>query len=64
MSTAQQPYLACVRSTLTAALCLQNFGCQEVERHNKPEVETGKASEVILNPVNCCAPTRAVRCRD
>mmetsp|Transcript_10379 Transcript_10379/g.24599 ORF Transcript_10379/g.24599 Transcript_10379/m.24599 type:complete len:171 (+) Transcript_10379:246-758(+) len=51
MSTAQQPYLACVRSTLTAALCLQNFGCQEVERHNKPEVETGKASEVILNPV-------------
>mmetsp|Transcript_20855 Transcript_20855/g.42314 ORF Transcript_20855/g.42314 Transcript_20855/m.42314 type:complete len:171 (+) Transcript_20855:133-645(+) len=51
MATSQQPYLACVRSTLTAALCLQNFGCQEVERHNKPEVETGKSQEVILNPV-------------
>mmetsp|Transcript_28593 Transcript_28593/g.58431 ORF Transcript_28593/g.58431 Transcript_28593/m.58431 type:complete len:171 (+) Transcript_28593:215-727(+) len=51
MSTSQQPYLQCVRSTLTAALCLQNFGCQEVERHNKPEVEVGKSKEVILNPV-------------
>ena len=51
MATSQKPYLACVRSTLTAALCLQNFGCQEVERHNKPEVETGKSPELVLNPV-------------
>jgi len=36
---------------LTAAMCLQNFGCQEVERHNKPEVEVGKSPEVVLNPV-------------
>ena len=36
---------------MTAAMCLQNFGCQEVERHNKPEVEVGKSPEVVLNPV-------------
>jgi actin related protein 2/3 complex subunit 4 len=51
MATSQKSYLACVRSTLTAAMCLQNFGCQEVERHNKPEVEVGKAPELVLNPV-------------
>jgi len=34
-----RPYLTCIRNTLTAAMCLQNFPCQEVERHNKPEVE-------------------------
>lgn len=38
-SLALQPYLDCVRATLTAAMCLQNFASQEVERHNKPEVE-------------------------
>ncbi|KAH0992695.1 hypothetical protein GBA52_004178 [Prunus armeniaca] len=32
-------YLTCIRNTLDAAMCLQNFPCQEVERHNKPEVE-------------------------
>jgi len=51
MTTSQKPYLACVRSTLNAAMCLQNFGCQEVERHNKPEVEVGKSPELVLNPV-------------
>lgn len=38
-SLALQPYLDCVRATLTAAMCLQNFASQEVERHNKPEIE-------------------------
>ena len=38
MATSAQPYLACVKSTLTAALCLQSFACQDVERHNRPEV--------------------------
>lgn len=38
MTSSQQPYLACVKSTLTAAMCLQSFGCQDVERHNRPEV--------------------------
>ena len=34
-----KPYLSAVRSTLTAAMCLENFESQVVERHNKPEVE-------------------------
>ncbi len=51
MATTQQPYLLCVRNTLTAAMCIQNFACQEVERHNKPEVEVQKNSELLLNPV-------------
>ena len=34
-----KPYLNAVRSTLTAAMCLENFESQVVERHNKPEVE-------------------------
>mmetsp|Transcript_28887 Transcript_28887/g.62387 ORF Transcript_28887/g.62387 Transcript_28887/m.62387 type:complete len:151 (+) Transcript_28887:143-595(+) len=32
-------------------MCLENFACQEVERHNKPEIEFAKAKEVLLNPV-------------
>ena len=34
-----KPYLNAVRQTLTAAMCLENFSSQVVERHNKPEVE-------------------------
>ncbi len=34
-----RPYLNAVRDTLQAALCLENFSSQVVERHNKPEVE-------------------------
>jgi actin related protein 2/3 complex subunit 4 len=34
-----RPYLDAVRSSLTAAICLENFSSQMVERHNKPEVE-------------------------
>lgn len=34
-----RPYLNAVRATLQAALCLENFSSQVVERHNKPEVE-------------------------
>ncbi|PVG01261.1 putative ARP2/3 complex 20 kDa subunit [Serendipita vermifera] len=37
--SALRPYLAAVRSTLTAAMALENFASQVVERHNKPEVE-------------------------
>ena len=33
-------YLSAVRSTLEAAMCLENFSSQLVERHNKPQVET------------------------
>jgi actin related protein 2/3 complex subunit 4 len=31
--------LDAVKATLTAATCLRNFPSQNVERHNKPEVE-------------------------
>lgn len=39
MANALKPYLDAVKSTLTAAACLRNFPSQNVERHNKPEVE-------------------------
>uniref|UniRef100_A0A7C9CL35 Actin-related protein 2/3 complex subunit 4 n=1 Tax=Opuntia streptacantha TaxID=393608 RepID=A0A7C9CL35_OPUST len=47
-------YLTCIRNTLEAAMCLQNFPCQEVERHNKPEVEMKTSSELLLNPILIC----------
>ncbi|KZW00996.1 arp2/3 complex 20 kDa subunit [Exidia glandulosa HHB12029] len=50
-SHALRPYLAAVRSTLTAALTLENFASQVVERHNKPEVEAQSSREVLLNPL-------------
>ena len=40
-----------VRATLTAALCLENFASQVVERHNKPEIEARASKEVILTPL-------------
>ncbi|XP_066385612.1 actin-related protein 2/3 complex subunit 4-like isoform X1 [Miscanthus floridulus] len=43
-------YLTCIRNTLEAAMCLHNFPCQEVERHNKPEVELKTSPELLLNP--------------
>ena len=51
MSITLEPYLNTVRATLTAAMCLQNFGSQDVERHNKPEVEAVSSAELLLNPV-------------
>ncbi|KAI9101963.1 actin-related protein ARPC3 [Phlyctochytrium arcticum] len=51
MSNTLRPYLAAVRSTVTAAMCLENFSSQVVERHNKPEVEARVSPEVLLTPV-------------
>ncbi|KDN43407.1 ARP23 complex 20 kDa subunit [Tilletiaria anomala UBC 951] len=51
MSNTLRPYLSCVRSTLTAAMLLENFGSQTVERHNKPEVEAATSKEVLLKPL-------------
>eukprot|EP01065_Artemidia_motanka_P012212 TRINITY_DN1669_c0_g2_i1.p1 TRINITY_DN1669_c0_g2~~TRINITY_DN1669_c0_g2_i1.p1 ORF type:complete len:179 (+),score=52.34 TRINITY_DN1669_c0_g2_i1:103-639(+) len=48
---AQEPYLRCIQSTLEAALCLANFPSQQVERHNKPEVEVQQSPELLLNPI-------------
>lgn len=51
MSNSLRPYLQCVRSSLTAALTLENFASQNVERHNKPEVESGSSKEALLTPL-------------
>lgn len=50
MSQSLRPYLAAVRTTLTAALSLEDFPSQVAERHNTPEIEAGKTPEVLLNP--------------
>ncbi|AMD20917.1 HDR175Wp [Eremothecium sinecaudum] len=39
MSQSLRPYLNTVRYSLQAALNLSNFSSQDVERHNRPEVE-------------------------
>ena len=53
--TAQQPYLDAIKKSLQAAICLRNFASQDVERHNKPEIEVStdseKKSEVIARPI-------------
>ncbi|KAJ2151622.1 Arp complex subunit, partial [Coemansia sp. RSA 637] len=51
MSNTLRPYLNAVRSTLTAAMCLENFASQMVEKHNVPEIEAGNSKEVLLNPL-------------
>ena len=40
-TSALKAYLECIKSTLHAALCVENFASQIVERHNKPEIEVG-----------------------
>jgi actin related protein 2/3 complex subunit 4 len=37
--------------SLTAALCLEDFSSELVERHNTPEVESGKNVQALLNPM-------------
>lgn len=51
MSATLQPYLDAVRKTLEAAMCLEQFSSQVVERHNKPEVEVCTSKELLLTPV-------------
>jgi len=51
MAATLQPYLTAVRHTLQAAMCLENFASQVVERHNKPEVEVRSSKELLLTPV-------------
>ena len=51
MSATLRPYLAAVRKTLEASICLIDFNSQVVERHNKPEVEVRSSKELLLNPV-------------
>jgi len=60
-ANALKPYLDAVNKTLTAATCLRNFPSQNVERHNKPEVEVRGSKELLLNPV-IVARTENERC--
>ncbi|PKI83405.1 Arc19p [Malassezia vespertilionis] len=50
-SNTLRPYLECVRASLTAALTLDNFASQIVERHNIPEIEAQSTPEVVLAPL-------------
>ncbi|CDH59552.1 actin-related protein 2 3 complex subunit 4isoform 1 [Lichtheimia corymbifera JMRC:FSU:9682] len=52
MSNTLRPYLTAVRSSLTAALCLDNFSSEIAERHNTPEVESGRNEneKVFIEP--------------
>lgn len=43
--------MTAIKNTLTAAICVQNFNSQVVERHNKPEVEVKSSKELLLTPV-------------
>lgn len=54
MSNTLKPYLNTVRQTLVAAMCLENFSSQVVERHNKPEIEVKSSREVLLAPLLVC----------
>merc|ERR1711934_934459 len=51
MSATLKPYLMAVKRTLQAAMCVENFSSQKVERHNKPEIEVRESQELLLNPV-------------
>ncbi|AOW30866.1 hypothetical protein MG5_05440 [Candida albicans P57072] len=55
MSQSLKPYLTAVRASLTAAICLEDFSSQLIERHNRPEIEVDSKSchnpELILNPM-------------
>ncbi|CAI0389059.1 unnamed protein product [Linum tenue] len=61
MASSLRLYLTCIRNTLEAAMCLQNFPCQEVERHNKPEVELNDECVCLLLQVLICR-NEAERC--
>lgn len=52
-----RPYLNAVRATLQAALCLENFSSQVVERHNKPEVEVRYGGEAAAAAAGWVAGT-------
>ena len=52
MANPLEPYTNAIKRTLEAALCLRNFASEEVERHNKPEIEIQSAeSSSVANPI-------------
>ena len=51
MSSLTKTYHAEVRSALVKSICLLNFNSQQVERHNKPLVESNEDPEGLLPPI-------------
>lgn len=51
MATSLRPYLTSIRTALESALCLRNFPSQDIERLNRPEVETRTNKELLLPAV-------------
>ena len=51
MANTLRPYLNSIKETLSGALCIRNFPSQNVERHNKPEVEIQQNRELVLEPI-------------
>lgn len=47
---------------LARNLCLREFPCQEVERHSKPEIESGSCPELILPPVTVQCTSSGEKC--
>ena len=59
---ALKPYLDCIKATLHAALCVENFASQIVERHNKPEIEVDRpsaSSRTHFSPASLAPPPPA-----
>ncbi|XBW36744.1 hypothetical protein QEN19_002321 [Hanseniaspora menglaensis] len=55
MSQSLKPYLSTVEASLEACINLANFPSQEVERHNRPEVEVEVArqsAELLYQPIH------------
>lgn len=47
---------------LARNLCLRDFPCQEVERHSKPEIESGTCPELLLPPVTVQCTSSGEKC--
>lgn len=48
--------------SLASNLCLRDFPCQEVERHSKPEIESGTCPELLLPPVTVQCTASGEKC--
>lgn len=46
-----QAYKQQMTDAFYKALCIRDFPCQSIERHNKPEIESGRNSLLLLPPV-------------
>jgi actin related protein 2/3 complex, subunit 4 len=55
-------YAQDLADVLCRALCLRSFPCQNVERHNKPEIEFGTSKELLLPPITISRPGGGETC--